>query len=78
MSTPHMLLPITHRPEGWQWRCTCGDRGHAVADRDTARRGHIVHKEQKRGALVVCEALTAHHRRTMYSIEAARRGVLAL
>ena len=28
MSTPHMLLPITHRPEGWQWRCTCGDRGH--------------------------------------------------
>lgn len=30
------------------------------------------------GALVVCEALTAHHRRTMYSIEAARRGVLAL
>ena len=48
MSTPHMQLPITHRPEGWVWRCTCGDRGHAVADRDTARRGHIVHKEQKR------------------------------
>ncbi len=46
--TPHMLMRVVHVEAGFRWVCTCGDRGHAVADRDTARRGHIVHKEQKR------------------------------
>lgn len=43
-----MQLPIVHRPEGWVWRYTCGDRGHAVTDRETARQSFIVHREQKR------------------------------
>lgn len=41
MSTPHMLLPITHRPEGWVWRCTCGDRGQLAPDREAARQSLV-------------------------------------
>jgi len=43
-----MLLPITHRPEGWVWRCTGGDGGPLAPDGGAARQSFIVHREQKR------------------------------
>lgn len=43
-----MQLPITHRLEGWVWRCSCGERGPLAPDRETARQSFIVHREQKR------------------------------
>lgn len=46
MTAVHQQLPLIRRPEGWQWRCSCGTRGPLNPDRDTARRSFILHREQ--------------------------------
>ncbi len=38
-----MLVRVVERGAGWQWRCTCGERGPRCVDWETARAGHVIH-----------------------------------
>ena len=44
MSTVHMLLSVT-KPNH-RWVCSCGERGPAVADWQTARDLHAIHRSK--------------------------------
>jgi len=48
VSAVHQQAPPIRYPEGFVWRCSCGERGPLAPDRETARQSFIVHREKKR------------------------------